>query len=193
MTSLMNPIAYQIHIELADISPKIWRRITLNPDVFLDDFHRIIQTTMGWTNSHLHQFLDEHFMYAPAEFEVENTVDSRKVKLIDILNQDNPQIKYEYDFGDGWEYIILLEKIEFLNKPYGKPVCIDGALHCPHEDCGGVHGYLQMLEVLKKPRSMEYKEYIEWLGGPFHPEHFDKDKVNEFLKCKDYGCPWYTY
>ena len=43
---------------------KIWRRIQIQSDVLLSDFHRILQTTMGWTNSHLHQFIKDGKCYS---------------------------------------------------------------------------------------------------------------------------------
>ena len=48
---------YQIQISLKGSTPKIWRRIQLKSDTLLLDLHYIIQTTMGWTNSHPHQFI----------------------------------------------------------------------------------------------------------------------------------------
>src|SRR4051812_37769128 len=46
---------YQFKITLLDSHPPIWRRIQV-PDGTLDQLHEHIQTAMGWTNSHLHQF-----------------------------------------------------------------------------------------------------------------------------------------
>jgi hypothetical protein len=66
---------------------------------------------MGWTNSHLHQFNNGLTSYSPEEFEVEDTNDSRKVKLKTILKKEGSKILYEYDFGDGWIHDIILEKI----------------------------------------------------------------------------------
>src|SRR5439155_171560 len=46
---------YQFKIILLDTKPAIWRRIQMR-DCALDKLHEHIQTAMGWTNSHLHQF-----------------------------------------------------------------------------------------------------------------------------------------
>ena len=183
-------LAYHLYIELNEIKPKIWRRIKLDPNIYLDDFHRIVQTTMGWTNSHLHVFNDGDQQYAPAEFEVDNAIDSREFRLFDILTEDNPALYYEYDFGDGWEHKIILDEVKILDKPYGKPVCIDGARQCPPEDVGGVHGYYELLEAMKEPSSFDYKDFVRWLGKPFDPDQFDADKISKLLKRKDFGCEW---
>ena len=79
---------YQIQIALKGSKPKIWRRILVDSDVLLVDFHRIIQTTMGWTNSHLHMFSDGIEEYSPKEFEVEDAKDSRTVRLNKILKSE---------------------------------------------------------------------------------------------------------
>jgi hypothetical protein len=37
--------------------PSIWRRVQVRSDVTLAKLHRIVQTAMGWYDSHLHQFI----------------------------------------------------------------------------------------------------------------------------------------
>ena len=61
-------------------------------------------------------------------------------------------------------------------------------MNCPPGNRGGIWGYVGMLEVLKQPDHAEYDSYIEWLGGAYDPEYFDKDEVNEMLKERDFGC-----
>lgn len=181
---------YQIQIVLKGSKPKIWRRLVVDSNLLLVDFHRVIQTTMGWTNSHLHAFSDGMDEYSPVEFEVEYAKDARKVRLGEILNEKKSSIHYEYDFGDGWEHLITLEKILDPDDQLYIPQCIAGKGNCPPEDCGGIWGYSNMLKILKNPEHEEYESYIEWLGGNFDPGYFDKDEINKLLKKKDFGCIW---
>ncbi|MCD4735574.1 MAG: plasmid pRiA4b ORF-3 family protein [Bacteroidales bacterium] len=181
---------YQIQIALKGTKPKIWRRILVDSGVLLVDFHRIIQTTMGWTDSHLHMFSDGIDEYSPKEFEVEYAKDSRTERLDKIMKAEKSKIKYEYDFGDGWEHNIILEKILSPDNQLQIPGCIAGKRNCPPEDCGGVWGYSDMLNILKEPENEEYESYIEWLGGEFDPEYFDKNEIIKMLKRKDFGCIW---
>ena len=81
----MTKKTYQIQIALRGSKPKIWRRIVVPSDLLLSDFHKIIQTTMGWTNSHLHQFIKNRTFYtlkmAGDDFWGEmNNVDYSKMK-----------------------------------------------------------------------------------------------------------------
>lgn len=184
---------YQIQIALKGFKPKIWRRILIQPDLLLADFHKVIQTTMGWTNSHLHQFIKGRTFYTVKMqdddlWDEMDNVDYKKMKISDLLKKEKDKIVYEYDFGDSWEHDIVLEKILPFDKNTKYPICLSGENNCPPEDCGGVWGYADMLEILKDPNHEEYESYIEWLGGKFDPKYFDKDEVNKLLREKDYGC-----
>ena len=179
---------YQLKISLNNVKPLIWRRFVVNSDIKLPDLHKVIQTVMGWTNSHLHQFVaDKKFYCEPDPDSATEYTDYIKVKLNQILAKENQSIIYEYDFGDGWEHEIVLEKIlpEHIKK---HPYCTEGEKSCPPEDCGGPFGYEDLLGILSNPDDDEYKEMIEWLGDDFDPEYFDIEEINDMLKDRDYGC-----
>lgn len=48
---------YQLKVTLDCIKPRIWRRLVVPSDIMLDKLHEVLQVAMGWTNSHLHQFI----------------------------------------------------------------------------------------------------------------------------------------
>ena len=48
---------YQLKITLKWSKPPIWRRAVVRGDMKLDRLHNVIQIAMGWTNTHLHQFI----------------------------------------------------------------------------------------------------------------------------------------
>jgi hypothetical protein len=53
---------HALHVALDDIDPLIWRRIEVPSDVRLDVLHDIVQTAMGWTDSHMHLFEADTFI-----------------------------------------------------------------------------------------------------------------------------------
>ena len=53
-TRAVHPRMYQLKISLMETDPSIWRRLRVPGSTTLSRLDRIIQTTMGWTNSHLH-------------------------------------------------------------------------------------------------------------------------------------------
>lgn len=186
---------YQIYIELQDIEPKIWRRFQVNSDIELTDLHKIIQVLMGWTNSHLHQYIMNDKYYSPRTDGDEDfwddtmNVDYQGLKLNDLLKKEQELMEYEYDYGDSWMHNLILEEVLSCVNDSFQPVCLDGMRHCPPEDCGGSYGYMEVLKILKNHKSPEHKEWKAWLGEGFNPEEFDIEEINKSLKQPDYGLP----
>ena len=182
---------YQLKISINDSKPSIWRRVLVYSDTLLPDLHRIVQTTMGWDNYHLHQFVHCNKFYAPpSEDEADefDAVDYSKIKLSSVIKKENDRMEYEYDFGDGWEHIVLLEKILEVDAAIHYPICLEGEQKCPPEDCGGIWGYMEMLDILKDKNHEGYEQCIEWVGDDFDATDFDAAAINEKLSSKDYGC-----
>ena len=170
---------YQFKITLKGIKPAIWRRIQVK-DCTLDKLHEHIQTAMGWTNSHLHQFEiggvrygDPELIYEGWEDE-EPPVNSLRTKVSKIVPADGKRFrfKYEYDFGDGWEHEVLFEGFLPAEKGIRYPLCVEGERACPPEDVGGIYGYADYLEAMADPKHEEHESFMEW-SGPFDPEAFD--------------------
>ena len=101
-----------------------------------------------------------------------------KQKIADYFSQENEKADYVYDFGDNWEHIIKLEKILPREENIKYPICIKGRRACPPEDCGGIGGYYNLLEIIKNPNHEDYEEMLDWLGGEFDPERFDVEEVS---------------
>jgi hypothetical protein len=53
----------------------------------------------------------------------------------------------------------------------------------PPEDVGGIPGYEEYLAVLADPEHEEHGNMLQW-RGPFHPESFAPDQVNQRLRKK---------
>ena len=70
-----------------------------------------------------------------------------------------------------------LEEILKKDPAIGYPICISGKRACPPEDCGGIGGYVNFLNIISDPRHEEYQEMLEWVGGEFDPEYFELDQV----------------
>ena len=170
---------YQIKISLEHIKPRIWRRVLVVGDTKLGKLHDIVQAAMGWDDCHLHEFIIGHDRYgtpdAPGDLKNEH-----RITLEKILNQGDKFI-YEYDFGDGWRHTLKIEKILPAENGQRYPRCLAGEHACPPEDCGGIPGYMRMLEILNNPGDEEYEEMLEWAGEDFDPEAFDLDAINQAL------------
>jgi hypothetical protein len=177
---------YQLKITLLDYKPSIWRRVVVRSDMKLDRLHNVIQTAMGWTNSHLHQFVAEGGYYGmkgpDLEDEVDETLDEKRHVVNELISKAKDRFIYEYDFGDSWEHEVVLEKILPPDSGFKHPVCLEGANACPPEDCGGVGGYADFLEAMADPRHEEHEQMKDWIGGKWDAKKFAVEKVNLALK-----------
>ena len=63
MTTKQLRSIYQIKISLIGAKPPIWRTVLVPSDLRLGAFHDVIQIAMGWTDSHLHQFIANNVFY----------------------------------------------------------------------------------------------------------------------------------
>jgi len=182
--------SYQIKVLLSHTKPPVWRRLIVDSRISLDALHDVLQISMGWTNSHMHQFVDRDGVIYAQSYDDEfmpslgnKMIEESAVLLSEVLKKEKDWIKYEYDFGDGWEHKIILEKMLPHKKNQFSVVCIKGKRACPPEDCGGPWGYAHMLEQLAAPEDdEEYAELLEWLGDDFEPESFDLEETNEILQ-----------
>jgi len=178
------PNVFGLRIALMEHRPEIWRRVLVPGSIRLDKLHMVIQETMGWTDSHLHQFRVGAATYGvPLEdWEDDEQPESESEYTLRGVVELGDRFFYDYDFGDSWDHEILVERVGTIRPVLKFAVCTDGANACPPEDCGGTSGYAELLEALKNPRHEEHEEYRTWAGTDFDPARFDLAQVNAALQ-----------
>lgn len=180
---------YHLKITLDDVEPSIWRRLQVPGDATLGWLHAAIQVAMGWTNSHLHQFMvgkktfsDPSFAQGDYEDSPE-VLDENQATLQQVAPKSKCVLGYEYDFGDSWHHQIVVEKILPADPSVAQIAqCLGGARACPPEDCGGTSGYSDLLQILGDPGHEEHDSMKQWLGRKFDPDAFDQERINRYLR-----------
>lgn len=176
----MNQPVYRLKVTLRGVRPAIWRRIEVPAETSLLDLHRTLQAAMGWTDSHLHQFIHRDTYYGAPDREFGTpTVSERRTRLGDLLKHPKDRLIYEYDFGDSWEHDVLLEAIADAQPELRYPRVIAGKRACPPEDVGGYPGYAEFVDAISDPNHDEHDTMLEWVGRQFDPEHFDVIAAND--------------
>ena len=180
---------YQIKVTLLGTSPPIWRRLLLPADLTLAGLHNVLQSAMGWEHSHLHEFLVGRQRYGEPDltgggFGIDSLMDERQVRLHQVLGRVGAKAIYIYDFGDGWEHGVVLEKRLPVDPNLAYPACTGGQRACPPEDCGGIPGFYELLEAIQNPKHERHKELLEWVGEEYDPEGFSTEEVNRALSGK---------
>ncbi|WP_235013254.1 plasmid pRiA4b ORF-3 family protein [Arthrobacter sp. SLBN-100] len=193
-----------MNVTIVGSDPAIWRLLEIDPSLTMDRVHEVLQTALGWRDSHLHSFTDtdpyvrlravngivrEPRRWVPQDLLEDSDDDLPETAwtLGQILTAESGPLFYEYDFGDGW--IHRLELTGNLPIPANTPRArlVDGERRAPLEDSGGIGGYHDLLDALADPAHDEHedlKAWVTWTAGPwqeFDPEQLDINAVNNEL------------
>jgi hypothetical protein len=176
--------AYQLKVTLLDTDPEIWRRLLVPADIKLGKLNEVIQEAMGWSGSHLHEFVVGPVVYSDLAFELEHYhEDQSGVRLADIAPHIPSAFIHKYDFADGWNHLVVVEEYRTRGeRDPDLPICVEGARACPPEDVGGTPGYEQFVIAVRDSAHEEHVSMLAWVGGAFDPEAFDVAAANARLR-----------
>jgi len=181
------PAARNVHrlkVTLRGSKPPIWRRFEVPSDITLASLHSVIQLGFGWEDCHLWVFETTAGRYGSSDPDLEIRSAAHK-KLAAVADWPGDKLRYEYDFGDGWDHDIVVEAVQPAEQGADYPRCIGGKRACPPEDCGGIWGYYELLNTLANPRHENHTQTLWWLGisspADFDPDRFDLDEANSYL------------
>jgi hypothetical protein len=169
-------------VTLRGSEPRVWRRFLVPADYTLEKLHDVLQVVMGWEDYHLHEFKVGSLSYGePHPDYGDQMLNHKEVKLQEVAPHPGTMFTYIYDFGDGWQHELKVEKILIAEEGGQYPRCVEGKRACPPEDCGGIGGFARLLEAIRNPATEEQRELVEWAGN-YDPTAFDVGAVNEFLR-----------
>ena len=142
----------------------VWRRILVPREITLRNLHRTLQTVMGWTNSHLHQFICQRSRLSDPGSRVGSKItDENRTKLGELIGTVGARLLYEYDFGDCWQHELLLEQVLLGDETF-QQTCVAGKRCCPPEDCGGPQGFAELLQALQDANHPSHSEACDGLA-----------------------------
>jgi hypothetical protein len=151
----------RLRVEMRDVVPRVVRVLDVPAGVTLPELHDLLQVAVGWTDSHLHQFVvgpplhsrprgparpddPETVIHQPDfgdGFAVDDLIGLRHVDEAGVRLRDlPPRFVYAYDLGDGWEH-----DVEVQGAGGDRVGLVSGEGDCPPEDCGGPPGYAEVL------------------------------------------------
>jgi hypothetical protein len=120
--------------------------------------------------------------------------DPRRVRLADFGFRPHERFLYEYDFTDGWQHDVRMERLLPLEQGRTYPVCVGGRRGVPPEDCGGPWAYLKLrqrysvvtiarrlADLLEEGVIEEHREELMELRRWLVIDRFDRRAVNRQL------------
>lgn len=176
---------FEMLVSLRHVEPLIWRKLRVPAEIDLEDLHEVLQLTFGWKSKHRHAYQVGEYTFRPYEEAAHDTtfyIDETAAAL-GAIACEGATFTYEYDFGDGWNHDVRVERlIPGDQVGFDQAIeCLAGQRACPPEDCGGPPGYEQLLSVLANPSDPDYRSLKSWVGRSFDAEAFELEKVNKKL------------
>ena len=176
--------SYILHISITFSDPLIWRRIQVPGTFTLAQLHDTIQLSMGWSDSHVHQFLVGKISYEPTMRSnvprESKRFDEHKYRLHTLEDGMQFLFSYIYDAGEGWEHEIHLEEVIPPTRQLKHPILLSGEMACPPETVGDIHQYHQLITDLESPDSKSPNSLYELTGRPdFDPNYFDLEAAKK--------------
>ncbi len=110
----MNRKASLYHVQFAAESPlrKVIREVAISPRKSLRHLHVVIQAAFGWQACHLYNFstLDDpsYWIGNPYLTDEPDIINDKDLKIKDLIKAPGDRLRYDYDFGAGWEVAIEL-------------------------------------------------------------------------------------
>jgi len=181
----MTQRAIVLRLALLDVTPRVWRRLRVPEAIALDQLHAVFQRAMGWSDSHEHEFVIHGTRYdsrpSPGREAGVRVLPERGRPLWGALGASR-SFDYLYDFGDGWQHLVVVESIDLLAEGEEAGVqLIAGGGACPPEDVGGPAGYAGFLAAIASPAHPKHRAMLDWVGGAFDPAAFDAAAIARAL------------
>jgi hypothetical protein len=174
---------HQLKVTLRQVKPPVWRRIVVESDATLGELAAVLEAAMGWLGGHLHSFDVGGTRYGmPNPDWGMDDLDENRFRLDAVLPKVGVKMRWDYDFGDGWEHDVLVEAISIPERGVEHPLCLAGRRACPPEDCGGPWGYADLLEALANPDHAEHEDLREWAPRDFDPAFFDIEETTDDMR-----------
>jgi hypothetical protein len=171
-----------LRVTLLDVTPAVWRIVRMPSAIPLSVAHTALQVAMGWEDRHLHEWeVGEKSFGPPGDDTDADLVDETEVLVGDVAPPDS-SLLYIYDFGDYWEHMVEVLAVEPYDGTVPPLAVLEGARACPPEDCGGPHGYADLLAALDNPDDLEHADMVTAYGDYLDPDVFDRELVNRRLE-----------
>lgn len=208
---------YQFVAELKNFKPRMWRRFVASSDMKLSHFAYAVMHMFGCQYEHLFSlavekdkneinsdylsmFSKETYYELPNEDLSREFKDIRNFKVAEVFKNVKDKVRLDYDFGDGWEFKIVLEKI-LDEDSYAKedlPLVLKGKIRGIIEDCGGPWTLQDLIEKFPKTNEATVdlsdaylsEDELDWFGEDLEDIlDFDVDEVNggilDAIECQE--------
>ena len=121
-----------VHVEALDFQVEETHQLREVGRVDPAELAAILEAATGWLGGHLHAFesADGRFAMPDPEWP-DHDLDERAFQLRDVLPGVGSKLRWDYEFGDGWEHDVVVEEIGPLRSDFDGLICLANGLRGP--------------------------------------------------------------
>ncbi len=157
-------------VEFTGLPVRVTRMFAIEATASFADLHRAIQSALDWEDRHLYDFrLPNEDIICQNSTEFGDITDEPEhTPLVTYFSgiASFEWCLYVYDYGDDWTLDVKIVERTTRVTPYARELVLAN-LAAPPEDCGGVPGYLNILDFLETGidhAGDDPEGLAEWLG-----------------------------
>lgn len=174
---------YQINVTLKDSWPIIFRTITVLNNYTFKDLHKLLCVCFNWSNLKEYEFIlnDNKVLCTEKLNSLNNGLncfEAMSTKICDFCIDQGQSFIYIYDKNDKWEHSLTIERILPLSN-ITIPVCINGQMNTPPEDCGGISDFNYLTFILKFKNHIDYPKALKKIPRGYDKFKFDIKLINK--------------
>jgi hypothetical protein len=170
--------AYDLRLELSNVTPPVWRVLRVPADLRLDDLHYAIQAVMGWEDFHPHVFEVGASEYGPqpeADLDDQNEDEFREpsawageataLTVAQAFQQAADGFTYIYDFDDDWR--VRITRVAETDADDAVSVsCVGGEHAGPQQDARGFDPFTLDAANRRLARAQRPRATPQFPAGP---------------------------
>jgi hypothetical protein len=170
--------AFELRLELNNVTPRVWRVLKVPADLRLDDLHHAIQAVMGWDDFHRHVFEVGDGEYGPEpddrlededdeEFREPSAwvAEARDLTVAQALTQGAGSFAYVYDFAEDWRVRVTLDG-ESESDAVVSVSCVGGEHAGPQQESRDLDPFTLDAANRRLQRALRPRATPEFPAGP---------------------------
>ena len=166
--------SYQLHIQLCETKPAVWRRVVVADTTTLAQLHQTIQAVMGWPHATRYGFdiANQRYGLPNPDQPDDPTMDARRYTVGQLLQGKALPMRYAYGAGNLWLHRIKLEACSPIGSPAALtslPMCLGGRNACPPVITSNAAHYQRLLDAHAQGH----------IDPTFDPKHFDVQEAQQ--------------
>lgn len=136
LTLPQHEIQIGLHIFKVALDKNLWRRIAMPANCTLEDLSDQIRWAYGFDNDHLYEFIysDQSGISRRAFHPfMDDRPHTTEVQVGSLPLRIGESMIYHYDFGDSWQFDVILEQVDLDNDNIKEPTLLEERGEAPEQ------------------------------------------------------------